>query len=185
MKVYVHPIEASENIEAESKAFKAVSHLIHNMFRHLGSTLQTIESWGRYTPRDRDKAVGDDEDTEDESSQAESTPMNKRHAMIEMLPGDADDWNNSQLYRMLVKNVDETDDTLIFNFYWKANGADNSDNIEKLGVRLNKQGPDESDESYDSRLEEMLYTVATQLVSKATGGEVDSIADMRGVPEAS
>lgn len=168
MKIYVHSVD---DVEADSMLLKAISHFINKMFRNVESTLRTIASWGQNT-----KA----ENAEDKQPQP-TQDMSKRHVLFEVLPGDADDWNNSQLYRMLVKNVDEDNDSLIFDFYMKANGADNSDNVKKLGVEFKKQAEDESADDYAVRLQRMLETVGKELINKATDGDIDSIADLRAV----
>jgi hypothetical protein len=176
LKIYVH---SAETVEADSKLLKAVTHFINKMFRNVDSSLRTIASWGRDNTNTKDS--NDTDDSEAQSTYEQPQDISKRHVLFEVLPGDADDWNTNQLYRLLVKNVDETDSQLIFNFYMKANGADNSDNVDKLGVKFNKQAPDESDSSYDERLQRMLETVGQQLISKITDGEIDTIADLRMV----
>ena len=115
----------------------------------------------------------------------------KEYVVLEILPSsDDEDWDTSQLFRMLVRCTGKTDEYKIFDFYMKPVSDDDNVPMEsETGVKFDMVSDDldedASEEDIKKDLEvrtmDMLNQVASDLLKDLTDNEYEDIAEIRVV----
>lgn len=142
MKIYVHPIEASEDIEGS-----AAIEFIDKIFKHLDKLFERISNW----------SSGD-------------------RTLFET--------DTDPQCRLLVSCVGTGDGYKILDFFMKTKDGNSRDVVSDTGVKFSDYADEsenrrrESPEEYEDRFLDMCYKEGNKLISKLSGGKIDSVGQM-------
>jgi len=146
----------------EAGALDVVSRLLRSIFNHAEHSLDIISQWA--------------EAAADESGNGQAAASLPKHVVLNIMPaGDIEDWDESPIYKMLVKRLGEDEDYVSVRFDMKS--PDGSNTASDTAT-YKQQGEDESDEDVEKRGGEMIRAMATKLLKRCSGDDDAEVADI-------